>query len=79
MNNPDAKAAMDKEWKKLETISAWQLNKSQKQKGGYSGGTESDKGKSTLLHWWTLVISKMRSWNRNFRSIKEESCSEVTL
>ena len=24
---PDAKAAVDKEWNKLETISAWQLNK----------------------------------------------------
>ena len=24
---PDAKAAVDKEWKKLETISAWQLDK----------------------------------------------------
>ena len=26
---PDAKAAVDKEWKKLETIPAWQLEKSQ--------------------------------------------------
>ena len=25
---PDAKAAVDKEWKKLETIPAWQLDKS---------------------------------------------------
>ena len=27
MKIPDAKAAVDKEWKKLEAISAWQLNK----------------------------------------------------
>ena len=29
MNIPDAKAAVDKEWKKLETFPAWQLEKSQ--------------------------------------------------
>ena len=27
MKIPDAKAAVDKEWKKLETIPAWQLDK----------------------------------------------------
>ena len=27
MKNPDAKAAVDKEWKKLETIPVWQLEK----------------------------------------------------
>ena len=27
MKNPDAKAAVDKEWKKLETIPAWKLEK----------------------------------------------------
>ena len=27
MQIPDAKAAVDKEWKKLETIPAWQLEK----------------------------------------------------
>ena len=27
MKIPDAKAAVDKEWKKLETMSAWQLDK----------------------------------------------------
>ena len=37
MNIPDAKAAVDKEWKKLETIPAWQLDKSEEQKGGGQG------------------------------------------
>ena len=34
MKNPDAKAAVNKEWKKLETTPAWQLgeNKSKKEK-----------------------------------------------
>ena len=30
MKIPDAKAAVDKEWKKLETIPAWQLEKVRK-------------------------------------------------
>ena len=29
------KAAVDKEWKKLETIPAWQLEKVQEQEGGF--------------------------------------------
>ena len=36
---PDAKAAVDKEWKKLETIPAWNLE-SQEQKGENSGSTK---------------------------------------
>ena len=32
MKIPDAKAAVEKEWEKLEKISAWQLIESQKQK-----------------------------------------------
>ena len=40
MKIPDAKAAVDKEWKKLETIPAWQLDKVKNKKGGYSGSTK---------------------------------------
>ena len=58
MKIPDAKAAMDKEWKKLETIPSWQLKESE---GGYSGSTKRQKRKSTLLHWWTCVTSRTRS------------------
>ena len=43
MKIPDAKAAVDKEWKKLETISAWQLEKILKQTGGYSRSTKRQK------------------------------------
>ena len=35
---PDAKAAVVKEWNKLETIPAWQL-----EKGGYSGSAKRQK------------------------------------
>ena len=55
---PDATAAVDKEWKKLETIPTWDLEKSQEQKGSYFWEARRDKQISTLLHWWTYVTSK---------------------
>ena len=55
---PDAKAALDKDWKKLETIPAWQLDKVKSKKGGYSRGTKRQKERSTLLHRWTSVHLK---------------------
>ena len=68
MEIPDVKAAVDKEWKKLETIPAWQLGKVKKQEGGYSG--------STLMDECHLKNAEL---NQNFRSIKVESYSEETL
>ena len=50
MKIPDAKAAVDKAWKKLETISAWQLGKVKSKKEIISGSTKRQKRKSTLLH-----------------------------
>ena len=52
MKIPDAKAAVDKEWTKLETIPAWNLEKSQEQKGGYSGTTKREKKK---VHFASLM------------------------
>ena len=40
MKIPDAKAAVDTEWTKLETIPAWDVKKSQEQKKGHERGTE---------------------------------------
>ena len=34
MKIPDPRAAVDKEWKKLETIPAWQLDKVKSKRGG---------------------------------------------
>ena len=56
-----AKAAEDKEWKKLETILAWQLEKVKSKKEVILEAQREQKGKSTLLHWWTSVTSRMRS------------------
>ena len=36
----DAKAALDKDWKKVDAILAWQLEKVNKQEGGFSGSTK---------------------------------------
>ena len=47
----DVKAAVDKEWRKLETIQAWDLDKGQEQKVGCSGSTKRQKeSPSTLPH-----------------------------
>ena len=49
MKIPDAKTAVDKEWKKLVTIPAWQLEKS-RARWRFSSKHEETKRKSTLLH-----------------------------
>ena len=41
--------------------SAWQLNKVKSKKGGHPRGRKKTKEKSTLLHWWTDAISRIRS------------------
>ena len=78
-NSRCAKAAVDKEWKKLETIPAWQLEKVKNKKEGKKKGTEKLKNKSTLLHWWTSVICRMRSWNDNSRCTEDVLCFEELL
>ena len=80
MKIPDAKAAVDKEWKKLESIPAWDLGKVKSKKEVILKKTQRDKNK---VHFATLMdrchLKKMRSWNQNYRSIKAESCSGETL
>ena len=56
---PEAKAAVDKEYKKkLETIPAWQLDKVKSKKEVFPRSTKRQKRESTFLHWWTSVNSK---------------------
>ena len=61
MKIPDAKAAVDKEWKKLETIPAWDLKKMSKGNRSLFWKHTETKRKSTLPHWWTYATSKMQS------------------
>ena len=49
MTNPDATAAVDKEWKRFETIPAWQLEKVERKKEVILEARRT-KRKSTLLH-----------------------------
>ena len=54
----DAKAAVDKEWKKLETWPPWHWTR-WRARGRFFGKQRTRK--FTLLHGWTSVIFKMRS------------------
>ena len=45
-------------WRKSETIRRWSLKQGMRSKP------------CTLRRWWTSVISRMRSWNRNCRNTK---------
>ena len=72
MKIPDAKAAADKEWEKLETIAAWQLDEV-KSKKEVILEAHRDKNK---VHFDTLMDIchlKMRSWNTHCRGTKAES------
>ena len=69
MKIPVAKAAVNKEWKKIETIPAEQLEKVRSKKEVIKEA-QKNKKKSTLLHWWTSVIWRTRSWSRNSNSTK---------
>ena len=78
MKVPDAKAAVDKEWKQFEMIPALQLDKVKSNKEVVLGAQKDEK----KVHFATdvhLSSQKMRSWSHNSRSTKDESCSELTL
>ena len=70
----DAKAAVDKEWTKLKTIPAWQLDRAKSKKEVID---EARRDKNNV-HFATLNGRmspwKMRSFNPNYRSTKAESC-----
>ena len=55
MKIPDVKAAVDKEWKKLKTIPAWQLEKVRSKKEVIKEAQD-NKTQSDFLHGWTSVI-----------------------
>ena len=76
MKFPDVKAAVDKEWKKLETIPAWQLEKVRSKKEVIKEAQDK-KNRSTFLHGWTSVIQRMRSWNHNSRSTRDVFVTDV--
>ena len=50
MKIPDAKAAVDKEWKKLETVPAWQLDNVKSKKEVILEAQRDKKKESPLCH-----------------------------
>ena len=78
MKIPNAKAAVDKERKKLETIPAWNLE-SQEQEGGYSGSTKRQKESPLRPIGGHLSPQERRVWTKITKNTKAESCSVVTL
>ena len=56
--NSDVKAVVDKEWKKLETISAWQMEKVTSKKELFLEAQKKTKIKFTLLHWMYVIFPK---------------------
>ena len=77
MNIRDAKAAVDKEWKKSPRQSQrgnwtrWRAKKRSFQK------REETKRKSTLLHWWTFATSRMTELEPQLQKYKERVCALV--
>ena len=76
MEIPDAKAAVDKEWEKHETIPAWQLDKVKSKNGeeeGWSFWTDKETTrKSTSPHWWTSVISRKIGVRTNIPEVQRK-------
>ena len=79
MKMPDAKAALHKEWKKLETIPAWQLEKINCKKDVILEA-QRDKKK---VHFATLMdrchLKKCGVGTKSSKIQQDESCSEETL
>ena len=68
---PEAKAAVDKEWEKLEQMPAWQLTKVRSKKESFRRHREG-KNSSYCYIDGAFVISRIRNWNRSFKNTKAE-------
>ena len=78
MKIPAAKAAVDKEWEKLEKISAWNLTKVKSKK------TVIDEARTTgaTVHFASLMDIchlKMLNWRQSTKNTEVELCSAVIL
>ena len=55
MQIPDAEAAVEKEWEKLENLQAWQMTKVKSKSRGHSGSTKIAKNSPFYLEEWLRV------------------------
>ena len=74
MKIPYAKAAVDKEWEKLEKLRARQMTKVRSKKKVSSKKAQKEGRQFILLRHWTSA-QKTRSWNRNSKKIQRTGCS----
>ena len=79
MNIRDAKAAVDKEWKKARDNPSVAIEQGEEQKGGHSGSGKRQKESPLCYIDGHLPPQEWRSWNHNCRSTKKGSCSGETL
>ena len=79
MQIPDAKAAVVKEWEKLEKIPAWQLTKVRNKKRGDHWSKEWGQNSTVFVVPGHLSPREFGVGTKNFRNTKVESFSEVTL
>ena len=77
MRIPEPKAAVDKEWEKLEKLPALQMTKVNSKRRS-SWKHKKSKAPSTLLPWWTSVISRTQRWSRSSKITKDVLYSGVT-
>ena len=79
-NSSDAKAAVDKDWKKLEAISAWQLNQVKNENVVIK---EAQKKSKTKVHFATLMdichLKKKRRTATEVSEVQRSSCTSWRL
>ena len=79
MKIPAAKAAVDKEWEKLEKISAWNLTKVRSKKEVI----DEARTKRAKVHFASLMdichLKKMLNWRQSTKNTKDVLYSEVIL
>ena len=80
MKIPAAKAAVHKEWEKMETIPAWNVMKVRSKKEVIWSMKQRRKAQKFITpHWWTCVIWRMLNWKQNTINTMVEWYSEVIL
>ena len=79
MKIPAAKAAVDKEWEKLEKILAWDLTKVRSKREVIDEGKDEGRKSSLRLTDGTSVIWKMLNWRQSTKNAKVELYSKVIL
>ena len=79
MKIPAAKAAVYKEWEKLEKILARDLTKVRSKIEVIDEARKKKVEKFTSLHWWTSVNWRMPNRRQSTKNTKVELFSEVTL